>query len=100
MECLQLELIIKLYKAGFMKNLMNLTTVITPVYNSEKYIKRVVECVQQQTVPVLEHILIDDGSSDSSAAILDELAKVYPNVIILKQSNAGSGKARNACFAS
>ncbi|MGS0534565.1 glycosyltransferase family 2 protein [Pseudoalteromonas sp. SaAl2] len=82
-----------------MNSVVNLTTVITPVYNSEKYIKRVVECVQQQTVQVLEHILIDDGSSDSSVAILDELAKVYPNVIILKQSNAGAGKARNAGIA-
>lgn len=78
-----------------MKSVVNLTTVITPVYNSEKYIKRVVESVQKQTLPVLEHILIDDGSKDSSAAILDELAKIYSNIIILKQSNAGAGKARN-----
>lgn len=82
-----------------MKKLINLTTVITPVYNSELYIKRVIETVQNQSVSVLEHILIDDGSTDKSSQLLEQFANTYPNVIVLKQKNSGAGKARNAGIA-
>ena len=82
-----------------MNNLINLTTVITPVYNSEIYIQRVIEAVQNQTVSVLEHILIDDGSTDDSAKLLDKFSKLYSNITILKQENSGAGKARNAGIA-
>jgi teichuronic acid biosynthesis glycosyltransferase TuaG len=82
-----------------MNNLINLTTVITPVYNSEIYIERVIDAVQNQTVPVLEHILIDDGSTDASAKLLDKFSKIHSNIIILKQKNSGAGKARNAGIA-
>jgi glycosyltransferase involved in cell wall biosynthesis len=82
-----------------MKKLINLTTVITPVYNSDLYIKRVVEAVQDQTVSVLEHILIDDGSTDKSSQLLEQFANTYPNIIVLKQKNSGAGKARNAGIA-
>jgi teichuronic acid biosynthesis glycosyltransferase TuaG len=78
-----------------MNNLNDLVTVISPAYNSEKYILRLVECVQNQSLKALEHIIIDDGSSDNTFLILHELASKYQNIIVISQKNKGAGAARN-----
>ena len=52
-----------------------LITVIMPVYNSEKYLEAAIESVLKQTYPNFELLLINDGSSDNSGRICDEMAK-------------------------
>ena len=70
-------------------------SVIIPVYNSEKYLRRCIDSVLNQTIQNVEVILVDDGSSDSSPIICDEYATKYDNVEVLHKANAGQGLARN-----
>ena len=49
-------------------------SIIIPVYNLEKYIKRAVESVLKQTYSNIEVIIVDDGSSDKSWTIIQEIA--------------------------
>lgn len=72
-----------------------MVSVITPVFNSEKTLKRVLESVRDQTLSSVEHILIDDGSTDSSALIISNFAKENEDVMLLTQVNLGAGAARN-----
>ena len=74
----------------------NLVSVITPVYNAERFIKTSVESVMNQTYQNIEIILVDDCSKDSSAKIIKELCKKYPNIVYhLQETNMGAGVARN-----
>ncbi len=72
-------------------------SVIIPVYNAEKYIKRAVQSVQRQSLPQkqIEIILIDDGSKDSSPAICDQLGQQHSNIRVFHQENMGVSVARN-----
>lgn len=70
-------------------------SVIIPVYNVEKYIRSCVNSVLDQTLKDIEVILVDDGSTDSSGEICDELALSDSRVKILHKKNAGVGAARN-----
>lgn len=71
----------------------SLVSVITPAYNAQRYIKRAIESVLNQTYKNLEVIVIDDGSTDRTA----EIIKSYndPRIIYLYQENQGQGPARN-----
>lgn len=70
-------------------------SVIIPVYNVEKYLKRCLDSVITQTYENLEVICIDDGSTDHSAEILRFYAKKDSRIIVLTQSNKGPAAARN-----
>lgn len=70
-------------------------SVIVPVYNVEKYLKRCMESLLAQTLPEKEIILIDDGSTDNSGAMCDDYARL-PCVKVIHQENAGLGMARNS----
>lgn len=70
-------------------------SVIVPVYNVEKYIRQCVESICAQTLRDIEILLIDDGSSDNSAEILDEFAKKDDRVRVFKRENHGAGTERN-----
>lgn len=70
-------------------------SVIIPVYNAEKYLKRCIESVLSQTLTDIEIILVNDGSTDNSANILDEYAKNYKNIKVIHQQNSGPAMARN-----
>lgn len=70
-------------------------SVVIPVYNSEKYLKKCLNSVINQTLRETEIICVDDGSTDSSAEILNEFAQKDSRFVILKQANLFAGVARN-----
>lgn len=70
-------------------------SVIVPVYNTKAYLKDCIESILAQTHKNLEVILVDDGSSDGSRAILEEYAQKDSRIRLLFQENAGQGVARN-----
>lgn len=71
-------------------------SVIIPVYNVEKYLRKCVESVADQTLKEMEIICVNDGSKDHSLLILNELAQIYSNIKIISKENGGYGKAINA----
>lgn len=73
-----------------------LISVIIPVYNVENYLHKCVESIIHQTYSNLEIILIDDGSTDLSSVICDELASTDERITVIHQKNAGLCSARNA----
>lgn len=76
-----------------MTNFNPLISVIIPVYNCEKYIDEAIDCALSQNYKPVEIIIIDDGSTDNSAAI----AKRYKKKIrYINQNNKGPAAARNA----
>lgn len=70
-------------------------SIIIPVYNTADYIERCVRSVMAQTYSDLEIICVNDGSSDRSGEILDELAKEDERIIVVHKANAGVSAARN-----
>lgn len=71
-------------------------SVIIPVYNAGKSLRRCIRSVLAQTVENFELLLVNDGSTDNSAAICDEYAAQDARVRVIHQSNAGVSSARNA----
>ena len=72
-----------------------LLTVVIPVYNVEKYLKRCVESVLVQGWHNYDILLVDDGSTDSSPQICDDYAKVYDFISVIHKKNGGLSEARN-----
>lgn len=70
-------------------------SVVIPCYNLEKYIKKSIESIINQTYKEIEVIVVDDGSIDNSAKICEELERKYSNIKLIKQSNQGVSAARN-----
>lgn len=72
-----------------------LISVIIPVYNMGDYLRRCVASVLDQTYRELEIILVDDGSTDDSAEICDELKRKDDRIIVIHKPNGGTSDARN-----
>lgn len=72
-------------------------SIIVPVYNQNKYLKKCVESLINQTMKEIEIILIDDASTDNSAEIMKNYQENYPNLIrcIYLEENLHQGGARN-----
>ena len=70
-------------------------SVVMPVYNVEKFLRECLDSVTAQSLKEIEIICVDDGSTDNSLEILREYARKDKRITLLKQKNAGSGKARN-----
>lgn len=76
-----------------------LISIITPVYNSEKYIADTIESVLAQTYSDWEMIIVDDCSTDKSKNIIREFAKNEKRIHLLEfEKNAGTGKARDVAL--
>ncbi len=74
---------------------MPLVSVIIPIYNVEKYIDRCLHSIIHQTFHDFEIVLIDDGSTDQSAHIIDRYDKEYSFIHAFHFENAGVSAARN-----
>lgn len=72
-----------------------LISVIVPVYNVEKYLRICIKSILNQSYKELQIILINDGSSDSSGKICDELLLLDKRIIVVHQKNKGVSAARN-----
>lgn len=70
-------------------------SIIIPVYNTREYLTRCVASLQNQTHPNIEICLVDDGSTDGSAELCDELSAQDPRIRVLHKENEGQGIARN-----
>lgn len=73
-----------------------LISVLIPVYNVEKYIRRCLDSVAAQTFTNWECILVDDGSPDASGKICDEYAAKDSRFRVIHKENGGVSSARNA----
>jgi teichuronic acid biosynthesis glycosyltransferase TuaG len=73
----------------------DLVSIIMPAYNAEKYIAASIESVLAQTYSDWELIVVDDGSTDSTATVVQEFATSDPRVRYNFQENGRLGKARN-----
>ena len=70
-------------------------SVIVPIYNNAKYLKKCIDSIIYQTYKNLEIILVNDGSTDSSGKIADEYQKKDNRIKVIHQKNAGVSIARN-----
>lgn len=70
-------------------------SVIVPVYNVEKYIRKCVDSILNQTMQDLEIILVDDGSTDRSGEICDEYREKDIRIKVIHKKNGGLSDARN-----
>ncbi len=74
----------------------SLISVIMPCYNAAAFVEEAVSCVMNQTYPDVELIVVDDGSTDESTSILQELATRYaPRIQLHFQDRQGPYPARN-----
>lgn len=73
-----------------------LVSIITPVYNAERFIQQTLDSVQQQTYQNWEHILVDDCSQDRSVEIIERASQADPRIkLIHLAENSGAAVARN-----
>lgn len=71
-------------------------SIIVPIYNSKKYLRECMDSVLKQTLKEIEVILVDDGSTDGSSELCDELARKDGRIKVIHQPNGGAAAARNA----
>ena len=76
--------------------MIDLISVIVPVYNVEPYLRKCVDSILAQSYSNLEVILVDDGSPDGCGAICDEYAAKDARVRVIHKPNGGVSDARNA----
>lgn len=72
-----------------------LISIIVPVYNIREYLERCVASICAQTYPKLEILLVDDGSTDGTSGLCDELALRDERIRVFHKQNGGSSSARN-----
>lgn len=73
----------------------NLISIVIPVYNAEKFIEETVASVLNQTRQEWELLLVDDGSTDGSGALIDQLAEKDERIRVFHLEGGGAAEARN-----
>jgi glycosyltransferase involved in cell wall biosynthesis len=76
-----------------------LVSVIVPVYNGETTVADTIESAARQTYPNLEIVVVDDGSTDDTVALVQSLAAQDPRIRLIRQANGRVGRARNRAIA-
>lgn len=77
----------------------NLLSIIIPVYNTERYLRKCLESVLRQADKRVEVVIVDDGSTDDSYSIIESYTAAFcqrSSIRIIRQKNSGPGAARNA----
>lgn len=74
----------------------DLVSVVVPVYNTKDYLRKCVKSIIEQTHQELEIILVDDGSTDGSAELCDQLQILDKRIIVIHKQNGGVVSARSA----
>lgn len=76
-------------------------SIILPAYKVEAYIERCIRSLENQDIPKTDYeiIITNDGSPDQSAAIVENLQKEFPNIVLINQENQGVSMARNNAIA-
>ena len=73
-------------------------SVIMPVYKVEKYIRKAIESIQNQTLTEFEFLIVDDGTPDNSGKISDEYALKDSRIHVIHKENGGAPSARNTAM--
>ena len=73
-----------------------IVSIIVPIYNTEKYLRKCVDSILKQTYENLEVILVNDGSPDNSLEICREYERLDSRVKVINKKNGGLSSARNA----
>tara|TARA_R110002012_G_scaffold156060_1_gene316909 strand:+ start:6114 stop:7724 length:1611 start_codon:yes stop_codon:yes gene_type:complete len=76
----------------------NLVSVVMPTYNDAKYLKSAIDDILNQTYANFEFIIVNDGSTDETAQILESYAKQDPRIRVFDKENGGTGSALNHGF--
>lgn len=72
-----------------------LVSVVVPAYNKARYIRHTLQSLVDQTYPKMEIIAVDDGSGDTTASLIQEMARMHPQIRLIRQRNSGVAAARN-----
>jgi glycosyltransferase involved in cell wall biosynthesis len=75
-----------------------LVSIIVPAFNAEKTISDTIASIVKQTYNKLEIIIVDDGSTDRTAEIVQSIAIKDHRIQLIKQQNAGVAQARNTAY--
>jgi len=86
-----LSMELKMEKSAF----KDMVSVIVPLYNSEKYLRRCIDSIVNQTHKNIELILINDGSTDTSGELCDSYARRDNRIKVIHNKNNGPAQARN-----
>lgn len=70
-------------------------SIVVPVYNTEKYLKRCMDSILNQTLKDIEIIIVDDGSKEECSNLCDEISKTDLRIKVIHKQNGGLGFARN-----
>ena len=70
-------------------------SVIIPVYNTENYLREAIESIMNQTLREIEILIVNDGSTDRSRFVINELAARDKRITVFNQENKGLSEARN-----
>jgi glycosyltransferase involved in cell wall biosynthesis len=81
---------------GAMPDPSPIVSVVIPAYNAQRYLLDALRSVNSQTHSSLEIVVVDDGSTDDTAALLETFAREEPRLVVLRQENAGVAAALNA----
>lgn len=76
-----------------MQEVKGLVSIVVPAYNAASFLKETIDSIKQQTVQEWELIVVNDGSSDNTSAIVREAAD--DRIILIEQTNVGVSAARN-----
>lgn len=74
---------------------MVVVSIIVPVYNAGKYLKKCLDSIINQTYEHIEIILINDGSTDNSLDIINQYLEIDKRIILIDKKNEGVSKSRN-----